>query len=67
MTATPLSCHDTAQAGSTSVSIMIARSGGHVGFHERGYVDAWHDHMVDAFLMYLITSTTGHRELQVCA
>ncbi len=30
--------------------IVIARSGGHVGFHEHGYTERWHDRMIEAFL-----------------
>ena len=32
------------------VKIVIARSGGHVGFHEHGYAETWHDRMIDTFL-----------------
>jgi predicted alpha/beta-fold hydrolase len=32
------------------VEILLARSGGHVGFHERGRADTWHDRMIDAFI-----------------
>ena len=50
------------EAGSTSVNIMIAQSGGHVGFHERGYADAWHDRMIDAFLMDLVAGPAAQRD-----
>lgn len=36
------------------VKIVIAGSGGHVGFHEHGHADVWHDRMIDAFLARLI-------------
>jgi uncharacterized protein len=32
------------------VEVVVARSGGHVGFHERGHDDTWHDRMIDRFL-----------------
>ena len=32
------------------VEIRLARSGGHVGFHERGHIETWHDRMIDAFI-----------------
>lgn len=31
--------------------MMLARSGGHVGFHERGHADAWHDRTIDDWLV----------------
>lgn len=33
-----------------NVEIVLARSGGHVGFHERGFTDTWHDREIDGFL-----------------
>jgi uncharacterized protein len=43
--------HNRLPAGS---QIMITRSGGHVGFHERGYTDARHDRAIDAFIDLLL-------------
>lgn len=34
--------------------ILITRSGGHVGFHERGYRDTRHDRAIDAFIDRLL-------------
>ena len=33
-----------------NVEIVLARGGGHVGFHERGFSDTWHDRTIDAFV-----------------
>jgi predicted alpha/beta-fold hydrolase len=33
-----------------NVKILLARSGGHLGFHERGEQEPWHDRMIDAFI-----------------
>ncbi|MEM9357164.1 MAG: alpha/beta fold hydrolase [Pseudomonadota bacterium] len=30
--------------------VVIAQSGGHVGFHQRGYLETWHDRAIDLFL-----------------
>lgn len=32
------------------VEVVLAGSGGHVGFHEHGHTETWHDRMIDAFL-----------------
>ena len=42
--------------GLPNVAIVIPRSGGHVGFHERGHAETWHDRMIDTF----IKSLGGH-------
>lgn len=39
---------------SGSVEIMLTRSGGHVGFHEWGFAETWHDRQIDRFLMRLL-------------
>jgi predicted alpha/beta-fold hydrolase len=39
-----------------NVKIVVARSGGHLGFHEEGYADTWHDRMIDAFVGELINT-----------
>jgi len=36
--------------GLPNVEIVLTRSGGHVGFHERGFADTWHDRRMDEFL-----------------
>lgn len=36
-----------------NVEVLIARSGGHLGFHERGHAETWHDRKIDAFLRNL--------------
>ncbi len=36
--------------GLPNVEIVLTRSGGHVGFHERGFADTWHDRRMDDFL-----------------
>jgi uncharacterized protein len=33
-----------------SIDIVLARGGGHVGFHQRGFTDTWHDRTIDHFL-----------------
>jgi predicted alpha/beta-fold hydrolase len=33
-----------------AVEIHMAESGGHVGFHEKGYAETWHDRRIDSFL-----------------
>jgi predicted alpha/beta-fold hydrolase len=33
-----------------NMKILLARSGGHLGFHERGEQEPWHDRMIDAFI-----------------
>lgn len=38
------------KGGYPHVDIRIARSGGHLGFHERGMPDTWHDRTIDAFM-----------------
>jgi predicted alpha/beta-fold hydrolase len=50
-----------ARGTSKSISILVARSGGHVGFHERGYADTWHDRMIDGFLTQRIASGSAPR------
>jgi predicted alpha/beta-fold hydrolase len=37
-----------------SVKLIIARSGGHVGFHEHGSSETWHDRKIDGFLKRLL-------------
>lgn len=37
-----------------NVAIVISRSGGHVGFHERGHTETWHDRMIDIFIKSLV-------------
>ena len=32
------------------VEVVLAESGGHVGFHQHGHRDTWHDRMIEAFL-----------------
>lgn len=36
--------------GNPNVEIRLARSGGHLGFHESGEREPWHDRMIDAFI-----------------
>jgi predicted alpha/beta-fold hydrolase len=43
--------------GLPDVEIVLTRSGGHVGFHERGFADAWHDRRMDDFLQRLVHKT----------
>ena len=33
-----------------NVEMLLARGGGHVGFHERGYAETWHDRIIDGFI-----------------
>ncbi len=33
-----------------NVEIRIARSGGHLGFHERGHAETWHDRTIESFI-----------------
>lgn len=33
-----------------NVKTLLVRSGGHLGFHERGEQEPWHDRMIDAFI-----------------
>lgn len=33
-----------------AVRVVLARGGGHVGFHEYGHVETWHDRTINAFL-----------------
>jgi predicted alpha/beta-fold hydrolase len=48
----PVQSYLTAQKEAAhKVDILVARSGGHVGFHERGYAETWHDRMIDAFIL----------------
>jgi hypothetical protein len=35
------------------VEIVVARSGGHVGFHEYGHTETWHDRRIEDFLVQL--------------
>lgn len=37
-----------------SVKVLIAGGGGHVGFHEHGFRETWHDRMIDEFLSALV-------------
>lgn len=39
------------------VAILVAHSGGHLGFHERGHAETWHDRTIDAF----VRTVTGER------
>lgn len=41
------------QPASPHVEIVVARSGGHVGFHEHGHTETWHDRRIDNFLVPL--------------
>jgi hypothetical protein len=34
----------------SAVQVVVARSGGHVGFHEYGHAETWHDRTINAFL-----------------
>ncbi|MEM7400185.1 MAG: alpha/beta fold hydrolase, partial [Pseudomonadota bacterium] len=43
--------------GNSNVEVVLARSGGHLGFHERGHADTWHDRQVDAFIRRLVPSS----------
>ena len=36
-----------------NVQMLIAQGGGHLGFHERGHSDTWHDRMIDNFIRHL--------------
>ena len=47
---------DLQRHASGSVEIVIARSGGHVGFHERSAIETWHDRTIDAFLERILGS-----------
>lgn len=38
---------------SPHVEIVVARSGGHVGFHEHGHTETWHDRRIEDFLVRL--------------
>ncbi len=37
-----------------AVNIVVASGGGHVGFHERGESDTWHDRMIEGFLTEIV-------------
>lgn len=41
------------QPASPHVEIVVARSGGHLGFHEHGHLESWHDRSIDDFLVQL--------------
>ena len=41
---------DAEKSAAPQVEIVIARSGGHVGFHEQGHSETWHDRLIDKFL-----------------
>lgn len=41
------------QPASPHVEIVVARSGGHVGFHEHGHTETWHDRRIEDFLVRL--------------
>lgn len=41
---------EVAKSAPPHVSVRIASGGGHVGFHERGQADTWHDRMIDRFI-----------------
>jgi len=49
---------DLASSTASSVQVLVALSGGHVGFHERGHAETWHDRMIDVFLGGLLTATS---------
>lgn len=50
----PASPYRTLQSRSPAcVKITITRGGGHVGFHEQGTTDTWHDQQIDGFLKML--------------
>jgi hypothetical protein len=36
-----------------NVELVLAKSGGHLGFHERGHADTWHDRSIDRFVQSL--------------
>ena len=36
------------------VEILLSKSGGHLGFHERGHSETWHDRSIDAFIQNLV-------------
>jgi predicted alpha/beta-fold hydrolase len=42
-----------------NVEIVLTRSGGHVGFHERGFADAWYDRRMDDFISSSIIKSPG--------
>ncbi|MHA1517669.1 MAG: YheT family hydrolase, partial [Alphaproteobacteria bacterium] len=37
-----------------NVELLLAESGGHLGFHERGHADTWHDRRIDRFVQRLV-------------
>ena len=39
-----------------NVELLLAESGGHLGFHERGHADTWHDRSIDQFVRSLAAS-----------
>jgi len=46
------------------VSVVIARSGGHVGFHERGHSETWYDRRIDDWIVHVQAArslTSGFR------
>lgn len=50
----PASPYCTLQSRSPAcVKITITRGGGHVGFHEQGNTETWHDQQIDGFLKRL--------------
>lgn len=49
-----------AETAPSNVEIRVARSGGHVGFHESGHAETWHDRAIDGFLAR-ITAASEHR------
>jgi len=42
--------HNASPQASPNVEIRLAAGGGHVGFHERGHAETWHDRMIEVFL-----------------
>lgn len=40
----------------SNVEILLTEGGGHVGFHAKGYKEAWHDRRIGAFLEGLTTA-----------
>lgn len=46
------------RVGLPGVEIVVARSGGHVGFHENGHAETWHDRTIDAFIQNLAGRNT---------
>jgi len=57
------SYHALQNQGLPNVEIILTRSGGHVGFHERGFADTWHDRKINHFISEVMSASPSKGDM----